>query len=237
MAFSLISQSPDHEFTVTVNDVGMEKVSCYRYLGIDFDETLTFGEQTKKAITKTKQGIGMLCRSLRKWASANIINTAISTIALPALVYGIEVWFPPDSSRQIQIIKAQKYAARLVLNDFRKEISNKELTRKLNWQPIHHMVAVRRLCRVKQYLDGTRHIEPEIFSLAPEKSTRSSSRLTEQKHNVQLLLNTRRKMSGREISSRTITKNEECPGQITGQNSLQTICHWREGRRSHCEPR
>jgi hypothetical protein len=162
-------------------------------LALIFDEKLTFADQTKRAITKTKQGIGMLCRSLRKWATAKIINTAISTIALPALTYGIEVWFPPDSSRQTQIIKTQKYAARLVLNDFRNDTSNRELTRKLNWQPIHHMVATRRLCRIKKYLDGSRYIDPEIFPLEQTTSTRMSNRLAEQRHEFQLAVNCRPK--------------------------------------------
>ena len=183
MIFSLASQSSQPSIKVHLGDTILEQVISYKYLGIDFDHKLSFASQTTRAVTKAKQGIGALCRTLCKWSSSKILNTAISSIAMPALLYGIETWFPPDVTKQIQVLKLQKYAARLLLNNFKEEISLVDLVNQVKWQPIHHIVATRRLLALRKYLEGTRYIDSEVFPLQiPESGIRKSSRLLERKY-------------------------------------------------------
>jgi hypothetical protein len=77
--------------------------------------------QVKKSISKARQGIGVMNRMLRKWASVHILKQAISSIVFPSLFYGIEVWFPHTCHLQNQLEKVNKFAARLILNDFSSE--------------------------------------------------------------------------------------------------------------------
>jgi hypothetical protein len=68
--------------------VRLRQVISYKYLGIDMDERLTFDQHSSRVVAKAKQGIGALCRLLRKWALQDVLNTTISSIAMQALLYG-----------------------------------------------------------------------------------------------------------------------------------------------------
>jgi hypothetical protein len=81
----------------------LEQVKSCKYLGVEVDENFTFVKHTSKAVLKAKQCIGTLNRMLRKWASTKILSQAISTIALPAMFYAIEAWYPPHKKHQQQI--------------------------------------------------------------------------------------------------------------------------------------
>jgi hypothetical protein len=47
-------------------------------------------------------------------------------------------------------------------------------------------VAARRLLTLRKYLDGTRHISPDVFALEKDKETRMSARLSKRSHDLQL---------------------------------------------------
>jgi hypothetical protein len=168
----------------------MEQVPSYRYLGVELDERLSFSRHTSISILKAKQGIGLVCRSLRKWAPKGILRTSIATIVLPALLYAIEVWYPGGDCQQKQIEKLNKYAARLVLNNFRADVSYECLLEDLKWKTISRVVIERRLLCVKKYLDGSRFTVDGVFSLQPPITTRFSQRIVSQKqqHQYQLAL-------------------------------------------------
>jgi hypothetical protein len=156
------------------------------------DEKLSFAEQTSIAALKAKRGIGALNQALRKWASTAVLKTAHTNIALPSLLYGIESWFPPDVGKQKQVAKVQKYAARLVTNSFLHSTTYDDLIQCTGWQPIHHLVAARRLLSAKKYLTGERHISAEVFELKAPNSTRCSGRLKHSTapHDLQLVTRT-----------------------------------------------
>jgi len=230
MIFSLASQSSQPSIKVHLGDTILEQVISYKYLGIDFDHKLSFASQTTRAVTKAKQGIGALCRTLRKWSSSKILNTAISSIAMPALLYGIETWFPPDVTKQIQVLKLQKYAARLLLNNFKEEISLVDLVNQVKWQPIHHIVATRRLLALRKYLEGTRYIDSEVFPLQiPESGIRKSSRLLERKYTNSIQRG--------EAGSRPDTKNVERARRRCSEIQRKRFCLQNKGQRGDWKTR
>jgi exonuclease III len=187
--FSL-SRARSQRMTLLLSGNTMEQVNSYRYLGVELDERLSFSTHTSKSVLKAKQGIGLVCRSLRKWAPKNILKTAITSIILPALLYAIEVWYPGGDCQQKQIEKLIKYAARLVLNNFRTDISYEALLDDLKWKSLSRVVMERRLLCVKKYLDGTRFTVDGVFSLQPPPTSRFSQRILSQKqrHQYQLAL-------------------------------------------------
>jgi hypothetical protein len=187
--FTLAPKGPSADIAIQVGGQTLSQVTSYKYLGIDMDERLTFDHHTRRVVAKSKQGIGALCRLLRKWASKEVLNTTISSIAMPALLYGIEVWFPPDQGRQKQVERVQKFAARLLLNNFNRDDSYETLVDQIGWLKIHEIVAIKRLTNVKKYLEGVRFIREGIFMIKSDASTRTSARLREKRanHNMQLV--------------------------------------------------
>jgi hypothetical protein len=166
----------------------VRRVSSYKYLGIVIDEKFSFESYVKKSISRARQGIGQMNRMLRKWASVDILKQSITSIVFPSLFYGIKVWFPHTFHLQNQIEKVNKFAARLILNDFSSESTYEVLLSKLGWNSISRLVTVRRLITLKKYMDGTRFMCEGIFELNSPVSTRCSQRLLVKNTNNSLML-------------------------------------------------
>jgi hypothetical protein len=186
------SLSKSESVTLSLNGENLRQVACYRYLGVDIEEKLNFATQTNRASTNMKRGIGVMNRLLRKWAPTSVLSTAIQSIVMPVLLYGIEVWYPPNTGHQIQIEKSQKFALRLITNDFKQETTYSNLLSRLKWTPIYRVVAERRLLNIKRYIDGLRYIPDDVFQLSTTNQpiTRQSARLKEmgKKHSLNLLV-------------------------------------------------
>jgi hypothetical protein len=165
-------------YQVFVEGTNLQQVSVYKYLGVDIDDRLCFASRVNKVSMKTQKCVGILSGSLRKWASRSILETAFSSIALPVMLYAIETWYPPDSGLQKKLCRVQKYAARLLTNNFNHQTHYEDLLKFLNWQSLHHVVAERRLLCIRKYINGDRYIAKEIFSIeSNEDSIRSSQRI------------------------------------------------------------
>jgi hypothetical protein len=192
-----LSKTQTSPVKLFLNGQALKQVPSYKYLGVEIEEKFNFSRQTMITTMNAKRGIGALNRALRKWAPATILNTAITSIVLPALHYAIEVWYPPNECHQRQLEKVIKFAARLVLNDFKRESTYEELLGRLNWKPMSRIVAERRLICVAKYLDGTRFVPTDILVLQPPSTNRCSQRIgTKRKtHRLQLVVNRSQKNS------------------------------------------
>jgi hypothetical protein len=179
MILSLANSSISVPFSV--NGQALEQVTVYKYLGVDIDEKLSFSQHVDKVTIKAKQAIGAMCRTLRKWAPTHVFTKAITTIVLPVLFYAIEAWYPPGELLRKKLERVVKFAARLVTNNFCRTVLYSDLLKKLNWQPVYQLVAVRRLLLIKKYMDGTRHIPDCVFPLEERQSLRFSQRLSERR--------------------------------------------------------
>jgi hypothetical protein len=94
MIISLVQRPESTRMCLKLGDEVLEQVTQYKYLGVTVDESLGFSQHTRQTVRKVKQGIGALCRSIRKWASTKVLNTALTTIVLPSLLYGMRLGFP-----------------------------------------------------------------------------------------------------------------------------------------------
>jgi len=187
----LTTRPSDTRLSLNIAGVELERAETYRYLGVEVDDRLTFSTQTQKVAAKAKQGIGALSRALRKWAPTNVLRTAITAITIPALFYGIETWYPANATSQQQLERVLRFAARLLTNDFRRDVSHKELMTTAQLLPVGRQVKLRQLTLIKKYMDGTRFIPLFVFPLESESinvERRSSARLKEKqgKHSLTL---------------------------------------------------
>jgi hypothetical protein len=188
MIFSLAPQGPRTGLQLTLNDEVMVQVKSYRYLGVEFDEKLTFSNHSRNIVAKTKRGIGAICSWIRKWASKAVLAEAISKIVLPSLLYAIEAWYPANLHCRRSIEGIQKYAARLVLNDFLPSSNYEALLKRLEWKPIYRTVAEKRLMFIKRYMDGEKRLPPDIFPMEETNIHRASGRLAQKKQTHSLRL-------------------------------------------------
>lgn len=165
--------------SLKINSSVLEEVSLYKYLGVEFDNHLSFGQHTSKTVIKTKRAIGALCRTLRKWSPTPVLSKAITNIALPAFFYAIEMWYPPHEKHRMQLERVLKYAARLILNKFQRDTSYEDLLSEMKWCSLSRQISERRLLNMKKYFEGSRFIPAEVFPLEKETACRSSARIKE----------------------------------------------------------
>jgi hypothetical protein len=177
--YTVFTRSPKgpKELQLTVGGTQLKQVHTYRYLGVQMDERLSFTHQVFEATTKARRGIGAVSRSVRKWASKDVLTTSIRTLIMPALLYAVEVWYPPNSKDQLLVERVQKYAARLISNNFHHESTYDALLEETKWKPILRLVIEKQLVNMKKYTSGTRFIPAEVFQSSSECSERRSQRL------------------------------------------------------------
>jgi hypothetical protein len=125
----IMSLSPRSKtnLSLKLNGSELEIVQVYKYLGVEFDNRLTFGEHTTRMVNSVKRGIGALCRSLRKWAPVEAFSKAILSTTLPIFLYSIESWYPPNLKQRVALERVLKYAIRLILNKFNHDITYEDL--------------------------------------------------------------------------------------------------------------
>jgi hypothetical protein len=182
MIFSLDPQGPKRGVQLSLDGDPLEQVASYRYLGVQFDQRLTFAEHTRTVVVKTKRGIGAVSGWIRKWASTKVLEVAMSRIVLPSLLYAIEVWSPTNQSCRKSIEGIQKYAARLILNDFKQTSQYEDMLKKTGWKPLYRIVAEKQMIYIKRFMDGLKSLPTEVFQLAEESNRRESSRIAQRSH-------------------------------------------------------
>jgi hypothetical protein len=72
-----------------LNGFELEIVPVYKYLGVDFDNRLTFVRTYYQNGEFSWEYVGSLCRSLRKWAPVETFSKAILSTTLPISLYSM----------------------------------------------------------------------------------------------------------------------------------------------------
>jgi hypothetical protein len=155
---------------------------------VEIDSQLTFVSQTTKVVLKAKQGIGALTRQLRKWAPSKVFKCSIISIELPAFFYAIPIWFPPGKMCKLRLERVLKYAARLILNDFKQTTTYEDLIKKMNWKPLVRTVMEQRLMLMRKYLIGERILPDGVFQIEEPTHARQSQRLLGRRNRSSMLV-------------------------------------------------
>jgi hypothetical protein len=186
----MITLTPSTEGNESISLGGemLELVTTYKYLGVEIDNQLTFTPQTTKAVLKAKQAIGAMFRQLRKWAPIEVFKTSITSIVLPAFFYAIPIWYPPGNGDKIRLERVQKYAARLILNDFKKSTAYEDLLLKLDWKPLTRKVTEQRLQQMWKYVMEKEILPAEVFQMEEESHSRQSKRLLSKRNRTKMLV-------------------------------------------------
>ena len=82
----------NHAFSI--NDIELEKVSTYRYLGVLFDEFLTFETAVNTLSTAAGRALGSVCTKFKVMNEMGFTTyeTLYNNCVTPVLDYGSEIW-------------------------------------------------------------------------------------------------------------------------------------------------
>jgi exonuclease III len=170
----IASVSPQHQrpllCPLTVNGCQVDKVSSLKYLGVTFDERLTFEEHGTIVSSKARKMLAAISTTLRKWKMSSQIKKIYESCIRPVMTYGIAVTYPRTAAGRRRLERVNKIAAQMVLR--KQDCSYEELLRKLNWESINWMM-VKDLLRIMHgyVLLDRQHGDSEVCMKLIEKET------------------------------------------------------------------
>ncbi len=96
----------------------IQQVRVLKYLGVLFDEKLKFHLHASLLAARVKKETGALHRSFGKWVPSEVFLRIFRQKLLPQLTYGLSVAAPRHKYVWSALEKTQRFALRLILNDF-----------------------------------------------------------------------------------------------------------------------
>jgi hypothetical protein len=149
--------------TVLIDDSTIPTVSTIKYLGVDIDSKFTFAEHTNAICAKGKKCIGALFRTVGQWVGRQYFANLYISVVLPILLYAIPVTCPKNKYSWIALERVNKFAAKLISNDYRSNYAS--LLVKTRLKTIAELYLVRTLHLCFKYVYGFRCLHKEISIL------------------------------------------------------------------------
>ena len=180
-----ISRQP-FDLSVKVAGEDLEVVEEYKYLGVVIDPEMTFREHCRRTVSRARQAIGALSRSMRKWVPRSVFARVYRGSIEPVLLYGMDACYPSQVGLQNQLERTHRFAARLASNDFSSEYVG--VLRKLGWSSMQQM-AVERSLTLCWSLVRKRRVLPEgVLELRSEAEGEGERRSRRIGHPLEVVL-------------------------------------------------
>jgi hypothetical protein len=99
------------DLNICLNNIQLEKVNEFNFLGITVDETLSWKPHITKVCNKISRSIGVIKR-LNKFLPVESLVTLYNSLILPHINYGLLAW----GHKYERVFKLQKRAVRSIIN-------------------------------------------------------------------------------------------------------------------------
>ena len=97
------------DLNIKLNNIAIERVSVFDFLGLTISETLDWSHHINKISLKISKVLGVMSR-IKRYVSSNILRMIYNSLIQPHLYYGILAWGFNNS----RIFKLQKRAVRII---------------------------------------------------------------------------------------------------------------------------
>lgn len=103
--------------TYDLNNAPLEFTSSYKYLGLNFQQDLTWQHHVELTLASTNRSLGLLKRNLKQ-APSQLKKIAFTTLIRPKLEYASAIWDPHQAYIVSNIESVQNRAARFIYSDY-----------------------------------------------------------------------------------------------------------------------
>ena len=155
-----------------LNDVRLDCVSSYKYLGVILCSNLSWSPHIKSVCSKSRKLLGYLFRHFYKFSSPNSLLRLYRSLILPHLSYCSSVWSPPINSGDSRSLeKVQKFALKLCTKNWSSSYSS--LLHSTNSPLLTTRRSQAKLSLVFKFLNNILFLPPSILSFhSPSRVTR-----------------------------------------------------------------
>ena len=122
----------DHDPSIRINGVGIERVSHSKLLGVTIDQSLTWAEHAAQIIKKVHAGLKTL-RRVRDFVDTPSLIMIYKALVEPYFTYCSPVWDSLGAGLSQKLQKLQNKAARIITRSD-SNVRSATLLNQLNWQ-------------------------------------------------------------------------------------------------------
>ena len=165
-----LSRCEQCALSLWLDDSQLEQTHEERLLGLDIDPSLSWSSHVANLRKKLLKRVAVLAR-IKKFLPVKYRIILFNASIKPILEYCVSVWGSCNAGLLDDIFKVQKRCARIIL-DAPFQARSLLLFLELGWLPVNHICRERRLCLVKNILDGRApgYLTQKLSSLKYNKS-------------------------------------------------------------------
>ena len=116
------------QFSVSVNGSAIKRVTEFKYLGVTFDEHLSWNQHVKEIASKAGRRVGLL-GPVRRYITTHSANAIFLSMIRPTLVYCAVVWGSCGEVNSGTLETLQKRLGRIVIKTSSSDTAMKALKR------------------------------------------------------------------------------------------------------------
>ena len=122
---------------MSVDNREFERVTSYKYLGVEIDETLSWRNHTDSLCKKVSAGIGAIKR-VRHLVPGQTLHQIYDALVEPYLEYCCEVWGCMGLCQCDKLQKLQNRAARVITSCEDYRIRSANILQDLGWETLEN---------------------------------------------------------------------------------------------------
>ncbi len=187
------------DLELNVNGTPIPISDSLKYLGVLLDNKLSFSKNAQVTSVKAKRSLGVLYQKIGCFASTQVLQNLYVCKILPIILYSVVSCFPSNLLDFDKYEKINRYAARLITNDYTSSYA--DLLRKCKLKPVANHYLVRAMSLMYKATAGGRVLGQNL-PIKQHPNIRSGLRSESTTHRLQVsvpLLDTRREVIGRRL--------------------------------------
>lgn len=140
-----VSRTTNPPPTYYLNNLALDTVSSYKYLGLHITRNLNWAIRTEHIIAKANRMLGYLRRNFAK-APSSLKLTLYKTLIRPKLEYAASVWDPVYANLIHSVEMVQNNSVRFILSNYNRTASISAMKSSLNLPSLASRRQILRLC-------------------------------------------------------------------------------------------
>lgn len=117
-----VSRNPKHQSTYYLNNIALELVTSYKYLGVHITTNLSWSTHIEHIINNANSMLGYLRRNFSR-APSSLKLSLYKSLIRPKLEYAASVWDPSQENLIASLELVQNNSARFILSNYNRTAS------------------------------------------------------------------------------------------------------------------